>query len=103
MAEKKPLEQAVGKLISRIQREWIAESGEADSEQSEEVMDAAHRLLQAAKTDSLVALLGNRTVSVYLGSSWVSAHPKVWPYIQVVEAAALGQLNERDGDSERNT
>jgi hypothetical protein len=42
------LEQAAGKLILRIQQEWMQELGEPAAADSEQVMNRAHDLLQAA-------------------------------------------------------
>jgi hypothetical protein len=81
-----PLEVAAGKLISAIQREWDAEVGTPESVVSEEVMHAAHSLLQAAKADSMASVIGTGSVSDFLGKPWVHAHPQVWPYIQMLES-----------------
>ncbi len=85
------LEVAAGKLTSAIQREWGAEVGEPSAAVSEQVMHASHSLLQAAKTGSISSVVGSGSVSEFLGKQWVHAHPKVWPYIQILEAFALGE------------
>lgn len=84
----KPLAAAAGKLISAIQKEWGEEAGRPESAVSEEVMHTSHGLLQAAIRDgSIASALGTRTVAEFLGVQWVHEHPKVWPYIQALEAA----------------
>ena len=88
-----PLELAAGKLIFAIQREWNAEAGGPGGAESEEVMHSAHALLKAARAGSLARVLAGATVSAYLGRSWVNAHPRVWPYAQVLECVALGPLD----------
>lgn len=85
------LEVAAGRLISAIQREWGTEAGESSAEASEKVMHASHSLLQAAKAGSIAIVVGSGSVSEFLGKQWVHAHPKVWPYIQGLEAVALGE------------
>jgi hypothetical protein len=90
--DRSPLEVAAGKLITAIQQEWHAELGETCATASEEVMHTAHLLLQAAKEcDSIASVIGNSSVSAFLGEQWVSEHPKVWPQIQALEAAASGK------------
>ena len=86
-----PLELAVGKLTSAIQREWSAEVGEPSAALTEQVMHASHSLLQAAKAGSIASVVGSGSVSEFLGKQWVHAHPRVWPCIQVLEAVALGK------------
>jgi len=85
------LERAAGKLISAIQHEWTAEAGEPQEDLSEEVMNTAHLLLQAAKNGTLRSLLGERTISNFLGVQWVHEHARVWPYIQALEAVLLAE------------
>ena len=46
------LEQAAGKLILRIQQEWMQELGEPAAADSEQVMNRAHDLLLAASCHS---------------------------------------------------
>jgi hypothetical protein len=54
------LEAAAGKLIAAIQKEWGIEAGEPESAASENVMHAAHELLQAAsKFGSIVSVIGS--------------------------------------------
>ena len=84
------LELAAGKLTSAIQKEWDAEMGESASSVSEQVMYASHELLRAAKTGSLVPLLGAASVSEFLGIQWVQAHANVRPFIRALETAASG-------------
>jgi hypothetical protein len=81
-----PLERAAGQLISAIQREWHAEIGEPAAAESEAVMHASHGLLQAAKSGSLVAVVGDKSISEFLGKEWVKAHPRVLPYIEALES-----------------
>lgn len=83
-----PLEAAAGKLIAAIQKEWGIEAGEPGSAASENVMHAAHHLLQAAsKFGSIVSVTGSGSVSTFLGEQWVQAHPRVLPYIAALEGA----------------
>ncbi|WP_221801838.1 hypothetical protein [Oceanobacter mangrovi] len=78
MASKKSaLEQAAGKLISAIQREWGKELGESVAEVSECVMDKGHDLLRASKEREVRCILGGLSVTQYLGELWVYRHPEV--------------------------
>lgn len=104
-----PLEAAAGKLIAAIQREWGIEAGEPGSAASENVMHAAHELLQAAsKLGSIASVTGSGSVSTFLGEQWVQVHPKVLSYIAALEGAQgatdgkrsgpdIQQKNHRDG------
>lgn len=88
-----PLETAAGQLVSAIQREWSAEAGGPCSDLTEEVIRSSHQLLKAARTGSLAGVVGQRSVSEFLGRRWVNAHPWVWPHVQVLEALALGEAD----------
>ena len=88
-----PLEASAGKLISAVQREWLAEAGEPSAAESEEVMHSCHGLLQAAKNGSLSATLGSKTVAQFLGAHWVAAHPNVVAAISEFEVVAQGQTS----------
>jgi hypothetical protein len=87
------LEYAAGKLISSIQKEWSVEAGEPQSKESEAVVDRAHLLLQAAKAGDLRSFLGGRSISDFLGSNWVRAHPRVRQSINAL--AARGNVSGR--------
>ncbi|RYG57887.1 MAG: hypothetical protein EON56_01335 [Alphaproteobacteria bacterium] len=81
-----PLEAAAGKLIAAIQKEWHIEAGESGSAASEKVMHAAHDLLQAAsKFGSIASTVGTGSVSTFLGVQWVENHPRVMPFIAILE------------------
>lgn len=80
------LEKAAGKLISAIQREWTAELGEPQADASEAAMHASHSLLQAASAfGSIARVIGESSVSEFLGRGWVDAHPNVLPSIRALE------------------
>jgi hypothetical protein len=80
------LEKAAGLLISAVQKEWGDVVGEPGAEVSEEVMHNCHSLLQAAKTiEGLSNALDGRSVTDYLGRSWVRLHPDVLPAIKSLE------------------
>jgi hypothetical protein len=79
------LEAATGRLISAIQREWNAEAGEELATESETVMHMSHGLLLAAKSQTLDAELGGRTVAQYLGEDWVRSHPDVVRVVQELQ------------------
>lgn len=83
--EKSRLAAAAGKLISAVQKEWGQELGEGCADFSENVLDAAHTLLQAGSSEAIRDLLGNRNVSQYLGELWVRRHPSVKAAIQSLE------------------
>lgn len=86
MAKKKSdFQKAAGKLISAIQKEWGDELGNSNAEFSQNVMDAAHDLLQAGSTEKARELLGAMTVRQYLGEVWVQAHPSIKPAISAIE------------------
>lgn len=82
---KSEFEMATGKLISVIQKEWGKELGEPRAELSENVLGAAHHLLQARSIPEAKKLLSSRTVVQYLGEIWVRHHPDVLPAIRRVE------------------
>ena len=81
-----PIEIAAGKLISAIQKEWTAELGEPRADQSEQAMNRAHDLLQAAKTGTVRECLNGQTVAQFLGQSWVQQHAAVGPFINSMQA-----------------
>ncbi len=78
---------AAGKLISAIQKEWGKEQGKKAADITEEVMGLAHDLLNARSSEKMLALLGSRTLSEYLGELWVVRHPSVLPVITQLESA----------------
>jgi hypothetical protein len=53
---------------------------------SEEVMHQSHYLIQAAKAGNIVQFLSGKTVSQFLGSEWVKAHPDVLPEIAKLQS-----------------
>ena len=79
------LEAAAGRLISAIQKEWNAEAGEEVAMESETVMHTSHGLLLAAKSQTLDAELGGRTVAQYLGEDWVRSHSEVARAVQELQ------------------
>lgn len=79
------LEDAAGQLISAIQKEWTAEMGLPAAARSEQAMNSAHELLQAAKQNRLPQLLQGRTIAAYLGCHWVATHPEVLPAIKAMK------------------
>ena len=78
---------AAGKLISSIQKEWGLELGTPSADASERVMDLAHELLQAGSGQAMNAVLGELTLTQYLGDIWVARHPSVRPAIADLERA----------------
>jgi hypothetical protein len=78
------LEAAAGQLISAIQREWSDEAGKPEAVLSEQVLHASHDLLQAAKTGSIVTVIGSASIADFLGRQWVESHSRVWPHIQAL-------------------
>ncbi|SCK35366.1 hypothetical protein VAR608DRAFT_3197 [Variovorax sp. HW608] len=81
-----PLQAAAGKLIAAIQKEWVIEFGQPERYASENVMNEAHLLLQAAsKPGSIASVIGTGSVSEFLGEQWVRNHPRVMPYIEALE------------------
>ena len=79
-------EAAAGKLISAIQKEWTAELGEPRADQSEQAMNRAHDLLQAAKTGKVGECLQGQSITQFLGQSWVQQHAAVMPFITSMQA-----------------
>jgi len=61
---------AAGKLVSAIQREWTSEAGEPAAEASEAVLHSAHRLLLAAKEGNVGSVIGTKSISEFLGTTW---------------------------------
>lgn len=82
---KTDIQKAAGKLISAIQKEWGEALGEDHAEFSEDVMNAAHDLLQAGTKERMRDLLGSLSVKQYLGEVWVQGHPSVKPAITALE------------------
>lgn len=83
--KKSPLEQAAGKLISAIQKQWGNDLGETTAEVSEEVMGKGHNLLQASTRNEVSKVLCGLTVTQYLGELWVRRHPSIKEYIENFE------------------
>jgi hypothetical protein len=83
--ERTPYQAAVGKLISAIQKQWGEEAGTTVASFSEDVMNAAHRLLIARDPIAARDILSGLSVSAYLGDLWVRRHPSVQPFIVEVE------------------
>lgn len=80
------LQQATGKLISAVQKEWGKYAGEPIPEEiAEKIMDAAHSLSGNTSVEKIRELLGPRSVAEYLSESWVRDHPDVVPAIMAVE------------------
>jgi hypothetical protein len=69
-----------GKLISAIQNVWSQQTGEPQASASEEVMNASHSLLQAAKNGELTSMLAGCPITEYLGAEWFAANPAALPY-----------------------
>ena len=86
-------EALAGKLILAIQKQWGAEAGEPESAESEAIMHKSHRLLQAAKTGTLVALLGNASVTEFLGASWFARNQHVLPHARAL-LESIGRSGE---------
>lgn len=80
--KKTELQKSLGQLISVIQKEWGEQLGETQAANlTEDVMDLAHKLLQASTPDRVNDLLGSLSIKQYLGEVWVQAHPNVKPVI----------------------
>ena len=75
------LEQAAGKLILRIQQEWMQELGEPAAADSEQVMNRAHDLLQAASAGRPGLGLQQQSIEEFLGREWLCKHPGIQPFI----------------------
>jgi hypothetical protein len=78
---------AVGALVSAIQKEWHAEAGTSTSEFSNDVLDAAHSLLQCRDPQKAVELLGPLSVQQFLGEVWIRRHRIVLDSVSRVQAA----------------
>ena len=90
--EKTPLQRAAGKLISAIQKIWIAEGGESNADFSLDVMDAAHAIAQARDAKAMLQVLDGKSLRQYLGDVWVQRFPSVKPAIEQLEAAIHEEL-----------
>jgi len=84
--KKTQLEDAAGKLISAIQKEWGEELGEPAAEMSEEAMNKGHDLLAGAKNNNVQNILKGMSVTQFLGDIWVQKHPSVKQSISNFEA-----------------
>lgn len=82
---KSDFQNAAGKLISAVQKEWGEELGNPNAEFSQNVMDAAHDLLQAGSVEKAREILGAKSVRQYLGEVWVQAHPNIKPAVFALE------------------
>lgn len=80
-----PLQAAIGRLISAIQKIWGAELGEPYAEFSEDVMSRAHELLQAGTREQIANVLGDQSVPQFLGEAWLQRHPEARPFVALVE------------------
>lgn len=81
------VEQAIGRLIVVVQREWTDAMGEPGVAVSEEVLHNCHALLVAAKHGRLEQEMQGRSVAEILGLSWVRLHPGVVPAVKELETA----------------
>ncbi len=79
-------ETAAGKLVSAIQKEWGQYAGEPGAEVAEEVMSLAHELLQARSAKAMSEVLAGRSVTQFLGETWVARHPAINNAIANLEA-----------------
>lgn len=86
------VERAAGRLVSAIQREWVAALGTAEGSNAERVLQQAHGLLLAIRRDALEDEVGQKTVSQYLGADWVEAHAVVKQKIEEL-VAELQRMN----------
>ena len=82
---KTPLEAAAGKLISAIQKIWLAESGSSTGDEAEAVMHHSHDLLIGAKTGTIAATLAGGTVAEFLGEAWVASHSGIQPHVEALQ------------------
>jgi len=80
------IQRAAGKLTSAIQKEWGEETGEPEADISEEVMNRSHDFLHAKTQEDLRRTLDGKSVSEYLGESWIAKHPSVTPFIDDLES-----------------
>ena len=78
------LEQATGKLILRIQQEWMQELGEPAAADSEQVMNRAHDLLVAASAGRLDQGLQQQSIEEFLGREWLRSQPAVQPFVNAL-------------------
>ena len=85
--KRSPVAIAAGKLILAIQNECGELVGEADAGLAQQVMDRAHRLLQAAHLAAVASLLDGRSIAEYLDPVWVEMHPAVKPSVETLAAA----------------
>ncbi|UKE62274.1 hypothetical protein KM539_01535 [Xanthomonas translucens pv. poae] len=92
VAKKTEFQRAAGKLISAIQKEWGEELGEKNADFSEDVMNAAHDILQCKSSEKLREMLGGKNVRQHLGDVWVQRHPSVKPAIAELERVIAADL-----------
>ncbi|UBQ41127.1 hypothetical protein [Comamonas thiooxydans] len=78
------LEQAAGKLILRIQQEWMQELGGPAAADSEQVMNRAHDLLVAASASRFGQGLLQQSIEEFLGKEWLRRHPDVQPFVNAL-------------------
>ena len=83
------VQRAAGKLTSAIQKVWGEELGEAGAKVSEEALHISHTILQACSAGSLNQALAGRTISEFIGQTWVHRHRGVQAAIRVLEAAIV--------------
>jgi len=94
-----PLEREIGKLIVAVQQEWNRHAGEDGIwQESEQVMYRSHDLLKQAKAENLQSFLADRTVSQFLGESWLKRHPQVMRFVRPIEKSVPGSNKSFEAD-----
>lgn len=93
-----PLQVAIGRLISAIQKVCGTELGEPYAEFSHDVMSRAHLLLQAGDKEQVVKTLNGLSLPQFLGEIWLRKHQEIKPFIASVESCL-----ESDGQSRTGT
>jgi hypothetical protein len=88
------IEQALGLLLSSIQKEWLKEADTAAFAESESVMYKCEAIMHKAKVEPIPEQLQAVSIVDCLGRDWVERHPRIGPSIQAVEVAV--QLERRN-------
>ena len=89
-----PLQAAIGRLISAIQKVWGTELGEPYAEFSQDVISKAHLLLRAGNKEQIIKTLDGLSLPQFLGEVWLQKHPEIKPFVASVE-----EWLKRDGQS----
>ncbi|HVI57740.1 MAG TPA: hypothetical protein VM619_02550 [Luteimonas sp.] len=83
--ERSPLDKALGKLVSSIQREELEAAGSEAWEQTKAALEAVENLLWSLRR--LPGSSPDLNIAALIGESWLARHPSVLPALEQAQAA----------------